>query len=517
MNQKFKILGGPGCGKTYALMGKYQEFLNLDYDPTQITLITFRKTSAIDLINSVSQKVKTPKKTLKQHVGTIHSICARLGGYKDVLTQSDYADFIVKYKYTQFTKFTTNQDEDEDSTYSGDLFNLYSWLRNTCTEPTKWLKYPGASKISLPSERVPEFLANYEKYKKEVNKIDYSDMLQYVIDNEIDLDTPILMIDEFQDLTAQMNKLFKMWEEKRDAVVIAGDPFQSIYGYMGGSPDYFTQWQAEEVILNKTHRLPEQIKQFGRKILKFGGMTAPDPEGKQGYINPVVPMQYGKDLPQHKTELHLVRCKYQFGAVAMDLAIHGKVFIANKGFGWTDDDIKIANAILTYRAGKLLSQDQLITIIKAYPAKIYGKSSTHEEICKMIEKQYTPNIRENTKLLKPVILDSMLSDDPVLKMSSNSKLFSARIKGILGRKKLIKPIEALNRRIMTIHGSKGLEADAVFLHTAITDRIFKTTVVQGKEYSAEARVWYVGATRARETLYLITDIGKNWKMPGVTV
>lgn len=515
MTEKAKILGAPGCGKTFSLMKQFDTLLQSSgYTPDDITLITFRKSSAEDLISSVTGKLHAGVPAVKKHVGTIHSICWRLGGYREVMSRQDYSNFIKEYKYGPFMSISAIKDE-EEAAYSGDLFDLYTWIRNTDTKPEKWMRYPGADNVKLPGNRVPEFLSDYEKYKEKIGKIDYSDMLQNVIDEHIDLDTPVLMVDEFQDLTAQMYKLFNMWAVNREVVTIAGDPFQSIYGFWGGSPDYFNNWKADEKILGETHRLPEQIKQFGRKILKYGGMTAPDPTAKAGYVRPIIALNYGQVLPSHKSELHLIRCNYQAGAVAFDLATSGKVFGGIKGIGWSGDEILLANSIITYRMGRALTKDMIKSVINAYPAKLFGGKANRDDVLNRIDKSYTPELNTGNGVINNVVLDSMASDDPTIKMGVKNKLFTEKIKGILKRTSPIMTYEMNNRKVLTIHGSKGLEADAVFLHTAITPKIWKNTVIPGSEHSAESRVWYVGATRARENLYLIKDIGRNWTMPGV--
>jgi len=58
----------------------------------------------------------------------------------------------------------------------------------------------------------------------------------------------------------------------------------------------------------------------------------------------------------------------------------------------------------------------------------------------------------------------------------------------------------VNIRLSTIHGSKGREADRVVLLTAQTCRTMEGAV---KDPVAEAMVWYVGVTRARESLDII--------------
>jgi superfamily I DNA/RNA helicase len=227
--------------------------------------LTFRKTAALELIGATISYAKMSEKELKQHVGTIHSICYRLIGRPEKMEQSDYADFVKKNNYSKYLKngsYKTKIADMQESVYSGDLFDLYSWLRNTCTHFGKWKKYPSAKNIILSPNKVPEFLKNYEEYKIQIRKIDYSDMLQIVIDEHIPLDMPILMVDEFQDFTAQMYKIFEMWVQSCKSVLVAADPNQSIYEFFGGCTDYYYRFDAIEIIRHETFRLTEQIEKL---------------------------------------------------------------------------------------------------------------------------------------------------------------------------------------------------------------------------------------------------------------
>lgn len=512
MTQKLKILGGPGCGKSYNLMQKYIDFTQSGYTADDITLITFRKSSAADLINQVTKKTGLDEKIVKQHVGTIHSVCWRLGGYSEVVSGADIDNFVKDYGYSPYLKVKAATSE-EESVYSGNMFDLYAWMRNTQTPYEKWMRYPGSCDVCMPIGEIPNFLHNYDDYKRKIGKIDYSDMIQDVINYKIDLDTPIIIIDEFQDLTSQMYKLFEMWVPNRDSVVIAGDPFQSIYGFFGGSPDYFNNWNASEYVIGETRRLPMQIQRFATRILLNEGMHPPELTAKSGYANPIISMKYSDILPTHPTELHIVRCNYHAGAIAMDLARTGRLF-SGLG-GWTPEEITLANAILAIRAGRIVTKDMIHSIVSAYPVKMFGKNKTVDDLNTFADAKYVPELATGTGIITPVVLDAVSSTDPTLKMKSNSKLLTAKINGVLNRISPIMSWEPSNRKLLTIHGSKGLEADAVFLHTAITPRISKAIVIPGEESAAEARVWYVGATRAKEVLYLVNDAGKNYQLPEV--
>lgn len=55
-------------------------------------------------------------------------------------------------------------------------------------------------------------------------------------------------------------------------------------------------------------------------------------------------------------------------------------------------------------------------------------------------------------------------------------------------------------RVMTIHASKGHEADRVVLDTSLTQRVADGVIT---DPDSEARVYYVGVTRARQQLDIL--------------
>jgi len=517
LTEKIKVFGGPGCGKTTIIKDFYQKYLLDGYKPTEITVLTFRKTAAADLISATISCARLEEKELKQHVGTIHSICYRLIGHPEKMKQSDYADFVKKNNYGKYLKnesYKTKIADMEESVYSGDLFDLYSWLRNTCTPFDKWKKYPGAKNIKISPNKVPEFLKNYEEYKRQIQKIDYSDLLQIVIDKHIPLDTPVLMVDEFQDFTAQMYQIFKMWVPSCKSILVAADPNQSIYEFFGGCTDYYYHFDATEIIRHETFRLTEQIKNFSHKVLKYAGMIAPETKARQVDSNTIYRVRYDCKLPVYENEFHLIRCNYQAHAIALSLAKEGHVF--GGLCGWKEEEVNAANAIISIRQGKAVSLDQMKAIIDLFPAKMLDIRGSKEDFVSSLEKKYAPQLHTGTGILNCNILDSLKSKDPTKGMLKKSLLFRVKMNGIKNRINLIILEEVKKRNILTIHGAKELEADAVFLHTAITPKIQKALLIPGKESQAEARVWYVGVTRPKKILYIVTDAGKNYILPGIS-
>ncbi len=64
-------------------------------------------------------------------------------------------------------------------------------------------------------------------------------------------------------------------------------------------------------------------------------------------------------------------------------------------------------------------------------------------------------------------------------------------------------------RISTIHSAKGREARRVVLHSGITAR---TESAMDKNPDQEARVWYVGVTRAIEQLDVVGGFEKDYNV-----
>lgn len=524
-----KIHGVPGAGKTYTEMGLYSTLLDNGYTSEDITAITFRTTSAEDLINNVAHRTGADRSSVKTHVGTIHSVCNRLSGHSALITPEDKNRFLKENNYLPFVK-TKKQSlgtDTDEIVQSGDLFDMYTWLKNTQTPAEKWYKYPGYANITMPDKMVPEFVDNYEGFKQFIGKIDFPDMLQRIIDEGIELDTPVLMADEFQDFTTQMSAVFNTWAKSCERVIIAGDPLQSVYGFWGGSPNYYKRFEAEELVLKKSYRLPSQIWKYASRILKVEGMKVPEVEAKPGYTNPIKMINWDDPTPCYGSELHLVRCNYQSGAVALKLAEEGKVY--GGLYGWSQAELNLANTIITFREGSPISKEHLLTLVDYYPLKLFGKWKDKQELVNSVISFGAGHIDLKSNFISPMFGALLNSEAPANSSEISNNIFRAKINGILKNHDkyeiMFRTLEKVSkqykprfrRNLLTIHGSKGLEAQAVFLHTAITPTIEKALVIPGEESQAEARVWYVGATRAKDALYIVKDAGKySYPLPEMT-
>lgn len=129
--------------------------------------------------------------------------------------------------------------------------------------------------------------------------------------------------------------------------------------------------------------------------------------------------------------------------------------------------------------------------------------------------------RTNAKLVRPEEIEGWVEPEfwqhYTRGAGSVSKLNKGAVTGRL-RNALIKALKAnehtlASQRIpvsvMTIHASKGYEADTVVLYDGISKRISDEMAQSTQTLDNEHRTWFVGLTRASETLHIMRD-GFEW-------
>ena len=210
------------------------------------------------------------------------------------------------------------------------------------------------------------------------------------------------------------------------------------------------------------------------------------------------------------TVFHLVRTNYQGLEVAKILAAAGIMFTGIKNYAWQPSETCLYNGIRAVQTGKPLTPQEFNAVIDAYPEEYivsaFGRQALKEKIA---SGEATTTLRN----FNPALIASIKIDP--LELMVTKGLTKLKIEGALNRSlPSLNMEEAEKTQILTIHGAKGMEADTVFLHTAIPNTVKKSLFTQ-KGVENEAYVWYVGITRTRKNLIFVTYNGKNYPIPGV--
>jgi len=160
----------------------------------------------------------------------------------------------------------------EDGTFNSD--NEYLTIINTArVKRVDLMEYYDSRQNILDIERSTLFLLaeELERFKKEKNLKDFTDLLEDFIKKDIPSSFEVLFIDEAQDLSLlQWEMVRHLWKYAKKTY-IAGDDDQAIFKWAGADVDHFIALK-EEVndikVLDQSYRIPGgPIHELSQKII----------------------------------------------------------------------------------------------------------------------------------------------------------------------------------------------------------------------------------------------------------
>jgi DNA helicase-2/ATP-dependent DNA helicase PcrA len=304
----------------------------------------------------------------------------------------------------------------------------------------------------------------------------------------------VVIIDEAQDLSWLQWKMVERIITNAKRVYVAGDDDQAIYRWAGARPEYLMNMEGTRTILNKSYRLSKLIHAKANNLIKRvkdrvdKEWTSRDEKGEVN-IHPVEQLQKMKEGQW----LILARDGYRLDKLEEELKIYGYYFARGDRVSINK---RVQDAVLAWediRKGKMLD----IKRVKSFYN--YIKTGT--------------GVAKEHKAMKNVDKEKLFSFDTLtseygLKVSKDLPWFKALeniednkktyVRMCLRRKENIR--RAPRIKLSTIHGSKGGEADNVMI---LTDLTRKADAEYWRKRDEERRVFYVGMTRARNTLNIV--------------
>jgi hypothetical protein len=275
--------------------------------------------------------------------------------------------------------------------------------------------------------------------------------------------------------------------DKTETVIIAGDDDQAIFQWSGADTDHFINLSGKVQVLDVSYRVPRKIQglatgltsQISRRRPKT--WKARQSEGDIQWHNMVdtVPLETGEWL-----------------------------LLARNGYMLKQYEDHCMSAGFSFEGKRSPLRSPALTAIRYWERLRSGGALTPDQV-KKFNGYMSPDVR--------ITMTRNLADYQSLDMNLLQSKFGLRTTEIwhiaLGK---ISPVEreyfiaARKRgetlvykpriRISTIHGVKGGEADNVCLMTDIAPRTFDE---MNKDLDSELRVFYVGVTRAKQSLHLL--------------
>jgi DNA helicase-2/ATP-dependent DNA helicase PcrA len=291
---------------------------------------------------------------------------------------------------------------------------------------------------------------------------------QFVNKPELCPEFEAVFIDEAQDLSPLQWQMYDLLKTKSKDIYLAGDDDQAIYQWAGADVDRFINEPGEEIFLTQSHRIPVSVQEISKTIInRIQGLRVDKkylPREEQGEAKAIYNL--------HNVDLHkgnwlvLARTGTRLKDIMQDLESKGIYYQTKKGKSY---GVKLYKAILNYTKwtnGLDLTENESKDIKDYTGDKVWSKDLFWYEIFDKVsldQKNYIRLMLANKE---------NLNDEARVKLS-------------------------------TIHAAKGGEEDNVVLILDNARKIRQAVQRSVKKRDEEHRVWYVGATRARNNLYLL--------------
>lgn len=455
------VYGSAGTGKTTLLLELLDGLKQRGYASNEIAYFSFTKAAIANVLGRLGLK-SSP------FVSTLHSMCFNHLELKkhSVIDIGLLKKFGVDCGY-RFTGADWADMSDGDMCMA-----MYSLLRSRMCS----LDGVSSSAVLVPRHKLVEFSSRYESWKSDRYLIDFNDMLSMYADNPPRSCARALFIDEAQDLSPLQWRVVRSFIKAADIdlVVVAGDDDQAIYEWSGANPhgmqEFEADFSAERIVLDEGHRMSENIHNLAHSVIakvkrRVDKTVSPPRAG--GDIQGVSVL-YKSVIGSWDDCLVLARTNKIKKEVESRLVEQGIAFSNRENTSPWENSLAVAyRALRDYRRGAALTPKQM-TVIK--------------------------------RCVEPDVVACIEAAEPIGDRYWDALRVSPRQYDFYRN---FDPDEVPRVVVSTIHASKGSEANNVVLCDSISG------VVADAQYlnpDAEARVWFVGVSRARDRLFILRDL-----------
>lgn len=493
------ILGPPGTGKTTTLLGMVEEELARDTPPEEIGFVSFTRRAATEARDRAREKFGLDKDRFTWF-RTLHSLCFRALGMTsgDVFEGEavmEFADWIgvkVTPKHRKDGRKIVMEDEGLGQSFGNERGDRILQMENKARireMDLRALYDEDDDDLSWwEVERVARGLA---EFKKSRSLHDYTDMLQIFVEQGWKPPLQVLFVDEAQDLSMLQWQVVQKLAAGCRRVVIAGDDDQAIYNWAGAAVDYFVDLPGQVRVLGQSWRVPASVQRVANNVIGQIRHRRPKdwaPRAEEGTVRQIDIREVDWSQPDI-----LVLARNGLYLNDVQKRIHASGYMYERG-GHRSISDKTRRILLTWeglRKGRPQVVDDIIRVYELMSSSV-GVARGYKEL-RTFPRDAEVTIHD-LKASGGLLRDDVWHD-ALDRMAVKEREY---IRSCLRKREVMSAPPRI--RLSTIHGSKGGEAREVVVIPDLAPRTYREMDV---DPDAEARVWYVAATRAKETLTVV--------------
>lgn len=536
------VVAGPGTGKTKTLVSRVLYLLKeRKVKPSEITAVTFTNRAAEEMKERLEQAVGSKRTAHLMNIGTFHSICN---------------DLLLK----QGMEFSLACEE-ETLGIAEDAVREFG-LKLSAKQFLRQISLIKTGMSNLADKITAEAAGYYQNRLKQLQVLDFDDLLTETLrllekeeKNKIRRQKfAYLLVDEFQDINPVQYRLIQAWNQGGRELFVIGDPDQAIYGFRGSDAACFehlqrdmpglhtvrlvqnyrsvpsivhgavsvisrNEGQPRELVPWKKEGLPIRLvtaksemagaiftaKEINRLI---GGIDMLDVQGQNG-------QEDKKRIKGFSDIAVLYRTHRQADLLEKCLRQEGIPYVvAGRDDFLTDKAVQGTAAFFRYllNPGDLFSRQLALKYIWNLP-----EDCISDCVLQSMTDKFSGPVKKTKpdKLLESWMDETGLAGSPEMQKLVSMAVFYKTMEDLLknllfGREGDLKRCGGKSYTsdavtLMTLHGAKGLEFPAVILCGVKKGVIPLENGKQPVDLEEERRLFYVGMTRAKEELVLVTS------------
>jgi DNA helicase-2/ATP-dependent DNA helicase PcrA len=512
-----RLFGGPGSGKTTALLDRVEELLDGGVDVRDVLVVSYTRAAAAEVRERLAERLDESPRALQGNVCTMHAKAYELLDLSrgDVVGENDKSEFCEDYGIEFEDEYGGAGRRTARSTTLGNkIIATSQWLQRTRRDVSDWYDVPfkwNVEEVRLPPEvdpnaqegnkytptwpsdddrvDVPNVIRAWRQYKGDNGLVGFADMLERVKGRSLVPHVDYLVIDEFQDITTLQYDVYEEWKPHMDGVLIAGDDDQVVYAWQGADPDLLLDEDVDDdVVLPNSYRLPSKVLNVvNREIRHIEKRQEKDlhPRIEGGRVEAVESpsmldlvrnVRYTVDDDEAGSVMVLFRARYQMFQFIDDFIDEGMPFsMLTDQRMWTDRLSQYVRAVEKLEDESPLTGMEARRLADMLQDSAFGTNDRDDLFDFLEDRQEAVGVDDLAELEirageisdhAPFVPDGPAAGDMVRKVTSfQRKSIKAYFDGEY------RGMDPSRIRVGTIHSAKGREADHVFVATDLTEKV----------------------------------------------
>jgi DNA helicase-2/ATP-dependent DNA helicase PcrA len=482
------ILAGAGTGKTTTLAHRIaNQVATGAFRADEILAVTFTDKAAGELRARV-ERLGAPGVTVR----TFHA--AALGQLHQFAPER--VGKIVSSKVLPLRRIANSLPGAYKFRPAADLATEIEWAKNRRITPDRYAVELGDHEPPIPPDLMRRVYRQYEQRKSAAGYVDFEDLLELAVglfsEDEVSLGLVrerfrAFTVDEYQDVNLLQQALLELWLGARDDVCVVGDDYQSIYSFTGASPEHLLGMparypDAHVVRLEENYRSSPQVLALANRLVPgLGGAEktlratrddGPEPELRACDDEAAFAVDRIRSLGVPYEQVAIL-CRTNARLVEFEEALH--------------------EAGIPAQGASFLGRESARFVLRrlASPADVRRLAEERGWLERPPDKLGEREAVRQSDLGRLVGLADELAnlDGPgfVAELERRFGDGGAARRGV---------------HLLTIHGAKGLEFEAVFVARVEEKELPTRLAKTDDELAEERRLLYVGLTRAKRHLFV---------------